>query len=425
MAYNGGAVPGGGTVSGGQINSGPTPFEAGDVSGEIYRFVTWTSDPTCAECGSGRIKRVIVAATVDEASVSFERAFQEVHTDIVDPSITPDENPVPPDDETDATSAQFWLTDTTCNNASRQTIVANHLGHNTRGICSQGLQTGTNRGAPDLMYTQAPSVANAQSTFDYATDSEPAQNASTDIGILMPYQLRGQLPAGAGAQHARHPAAARRRALGAQHLARPAPSTAILDLTTGESNKQHRVHSWVSPPIPGSGGVLLGRGTLDLYTQTINGAVHPGRICVWMSVRQSVTIPRCLVNILGICIPSGSSTIEVDLPFINVGLLSNGDCRTGNGLNLTNFTYSQNPWPTSWQKISVPMCFAKINAAGAVVPAVLPPNSRVVLSIMANATGTSPGQGLQFMYDAVGYESKLAAREPGGNPVLGTAVCGR
>jgi hypothetical protein len=161
----------------------------------------------------------------------------------------------------------------------------------------------------------------------------------------------------------------------------------------------------VSPPIQGSGGALLGKGTLELYSQTINGAIHPGSICVWMSVRHSVTIPAQVCEV--VCVPLGSTTIEVDLPYINVGVLSNGDCRTGTGLNLTNFQYSQNPWPSRWEPVRVPLCFAAVNAAGAVVPAVLPPNSRIALSLMVRQNGTDPGQGLEFMYDAVGYESRL------------------
>ena len=404
MVYNGSTAPGGAAVTGGAVDPGPTPFESGDISGNIHRFVTWTSDPTCADCGAGVVKRVIVAATVDEASISFERAFQEVHTDVVDPDITPDDNTIPDDEDPGTTVADFWLTDTPCSFSTRQPITANHLAHNTRGICSQGAQTGSTRGAPDLMYQGA--FPAGSSTYDYATDSEPATGGASDIGILMPSSSAANCLL-APVLNTIDIKRLLEGLLSVLNISAPGTLDGILDLTTAESNKQHRVHSWVSPPIQNSGGVLLGKGTLDLFSKTINGAVHPGQICVWMSVRQSVTIPRCLVNLLGICVPTGSSTIEVDLPYINVGLLSDGSCRSGTGLNLTNFSYSQNPWPANWSKISIPMCFAAVHSTGAVSQAILPQNSRIVLSIMVNASGTNPGQGLEFMYDAVGYESRL------------------
>ena len=403
MVYNGGSIPGGGTVSGGTVNAGPTPFTAGDVRGKIYRFITWTSDPNCATCGAGLQKRVIVAATIDKAPVSFEHSFQELQTDVVDPEANPDDDTIP-DDPSESAKAEFWLTDTPCSFSTRQPIGTDHLAHNTRGVCSQGLQTGSTRGAPDLMFTQ-PQFGDPSPPFDYATDSEPTANADQDKGILMPWASNDSCLL----QPVLNTLNVKRLLEGLLTVltlpALPAQLDGVLDISTSDSDKHKRIHTWASPPVQGSGGVLTGRGTLELFTRTINGAVHPGQVCVWLSVRQSVNIPAQACAI--VCVPLGSTTIEVDLPYINVGVLSNGDCRSGTGLNLANFTYSQNPWPAQWQKVSIPMCFAAVNAAGAAVPAVLPPNSRVVMSIMVKKGGTQPGQGLEFMYDSVGFESRL------------------
>jgi hypothetical protein len=408
MVYNGSSVPGGGTVSGGTVNPGPTPFTAGDVSGRIYRFVTWTSDPNCATCGAGLEKRVIVAAAIDEAPVSFERSFQELHTDVVDPEANPDDDTIP-DEPEESGKAEFWLTDTPCSFSSRQPIGADHLAHNTRGVCSQGLQTGSTRGAPDLMFTE-PQFGDPTPPFDYATDSEPTSNADQDKGILMPWRESDSCliePVVNTLDVKRY----LEGLLGVLDLGLTVPDEldGLLDITAGDADKHKRIHTWVSPPVQSSGGVLTGKGTLELFTKTINGAVHPGEICVWLSVRQTVTIPFCLVKVLGVCVGQQNVNLEVDLPYINVGALSNGDCRTGTGLNLTNFTYSQNPWPAQWEKVSVPMCFAAVNAAGVAVPELLelPQNSRVVLSIMVKKSGTEPGQGLDFMYDSVSFESRL------------------
>jgi Tfp pilus assembly protein PilV len=428
MVVNGTAGPDGATVTGGVVNPGPEPFAIGDVTGQIYRFITWSSDPSCPACGGDALKRVIVAARLDDTPSASGRPFQEIQSDVVDPEATPDDNPAPPDDDPETATASFWLTDTPCNNSQRQPIAQSpagsggHPGHNTRGICSAGLQTGATRGAPDLMFTQAPALdpnfpPTGQPLYDYASDSEPATGGD-DKGLLMPWASNDSCLLSS----VLNTLDVRRlldNVLSVLNLpALPGQLDGLLDITAGDANKHLRVHSWVTPPIQGSGGVLLGAGpngepggTLELYTKTVNGAIHPGEICVWMSVRQSVTIPAQLCVL--VCIPLGSTTIEVDLPMVNLGLLANGNCRsTAAGLNLTyfDFTNADIPmpnWPSEWTKISVPMCFAAVNAAGAVVPAILPPNSRIVLSLMVKRGGTQPGQGLEFMYDAVGYESRL------------------
>ena len=411
LVVNGTIAPkDGSTVTGGAVAPGPEPFDIGDISGHIYRFVTWTTDPACPQCGPGFIKRVVVAARIDEAPISFDRRFQELHTDVADPEATPDDNPAPDEEDPGTATGAFWLTDTPCSSASRQPITNHHPAHNTRGRCGDGPTTGNQRGAPDLMYIEAPALEEGQDPgeqplYDYATDSEPATGGDQDIGVLMPWASNDSCLL----QPVLSTLNVKRLLEGLITIlnlpALPGDLDGVLDLVTSDSNKHQRIHTWVSPEIQGTGGILLGRGTLELFTKTINGAVHPGEICVWMSVRQEVTIPAQLCVL--VCIPLGSKTIEVDIPVVNVGLLSDGACRTGVGLNQTHFTLSKNPWPAQWTRLSVPMCFAAVSSAGAVVPLVLPPESRIVLSIMVKKGGTQPGQGLEFMYDAVGYESRL------------------
>ena len=406
MVFNGGETPGGDPVTGGAVNPGPEPFTTGDLSGEIFKFVTWTTDPNCAECGEGVMKRIVVAARIDEAPISFERRFVEIHTDVADPEATPDDNPAPPDDPTDETTANFWLTDTPCDNGDRQQTTADHLTHDTRGTCDQGLQTDGTRGAPDLMFTEAPSVDDnpTGALFDYATNLEPPAGSPADIGRMMPWDPSDscQLQPVLNLVDVKRVMEGLLAALSLPAL--PGEFDGLLDLGGG-TDKHLRMHTWLTPPVQGSGGVMTGRGTLELFTKTINGAVHPGQICLSMFIRREVTIPVqiCVV----ICLPLNQVPIEVDIPVVNVGLLSNGDCREGAGLNLSHFTFSQNPWPTEWDKISVPICFAAVNSAGALVPLALPPESRLGLTLLVKRSGTEPGAGLEFMYDAVGYESRL------------------
>jgi hypothetical protein len=412
MVFNSGAIPGGGTVTGGAVDPGPEHFDTGDVSGDIYRFVTWDTDPNCTQCRSGALKRVIVAATIDDTSVVADRAFQEVQTQIVDPEAEPSTNPVEDDDEIPSATAQFWLTDTPCNQANRIPATADHLAHNTRARCADGLQTGNTRGAPDLMYIDGPSLdpnypPTGQPLYDYATDLEPTDpnsddglqmvGANSDSCLLEPVlsvldlrrALEGILaPLGVGAV--------------------VNATDGLLSVVTSEDNKHLRTHTWLSPPISGNGGVLLGKGTLELFTKTVNGQSYRGEVCATLFVRQDVTIPKCLATLplLG-CTSVGQQVIEADLPVVNVGAAtSTGGVQCQQGLNLTYFRCSKDPWPTTWSKLSIPLDFVGVNAAGAVSPIVLPPNSRIGLTVMIKKGGTA-GQGLEFMYDSVGYESRL------------------
>jgi hypothetical protein len=402
MVYNGGPLDGGGTISGATVAPGPTPFDSGDVHGEIYRYVVWLDDATCPEAlcpGSQDTKRVIVAALLDGTTSAGQQAYQEIHADLVDPDTQPVDNALPPggeqnppqcsnnaDDDNDTfidfpddpdcsdpgdgdewtpghqdpppgdqdASWQFWLTDTPCNFNSRQPIIGEHLTHNTLGTCGNGLRTGTTAGAPDLMFTEAPPLdsgfpPDSQPLFDYATDVEPTSGAGADRGLQMksPSGLLGQ--------------------------------TGCLPMNLGgltETNKQWKVHRWLSPAIPSGynpAGVLLnGHGSLSLWTQTINGAVHPGDICVWLFTRH--------LNVLG---------IPVDTPVINLDLPGAID----------HFPYSQPSWPSgNWGEIEIPMHFAALN---------LLPTYRLGLAIGVNRNGTLPGDGLQFNYDTPSFDSRL------------------
>jgi hypothetical protein len=349
MVINGGPLDGGGTITEGTLDSGPTPFESGDVSGEVYRFVAWLPDPSCSQCSSRSVKRVVVAASIDDAPSSFPRAYQTLHTDIADPDTEAIDNPAPPGDDGDAV-AEFWLTDTTCNHSVRQEITADHATHNTRGNCSNGLQTGSTAGAPDLMFNEAPALdpdfpPAAQPMFDYATDVEPAQNPSQDKGLTLERpSINGCLLTGT-----------------------------LLDLPLLEPNKHRRIHKWLSPPIPdGLNVLMLGRGTLSLWTKTVNGGSHAGRICVYLFMRE--------INLLG---------LPVDTPIVNLD----------DPLQVGYFTYTQNPWPTQWTEIAVPMHFANTG---------LLPGRRLGVAITVERAGTpSPAQGLEFMYDHPSFESRL------------------
>jgi hypothetical protein len=364
LVYNGGALYGGGSVSGGVVDPTPTPFQSGDVSGNIYRFVVWEDDETCApsQCpGQQDLKRVIVAIRMNTSTAAAgTRPYQEIQSQIVDPQAAPVDNSTPlpdidgdgePDPLPDPDQKPWltFLTDTPCNNTTRQPITGDHLTHNTRGACSTGLQSGNNPGAPDLMFTETPPLDPESPIYDYATDVEPSLNPAQDKGL----QLLPQSSAGCVIDALNIPAA---------------PD--LLD-----PQKFQKVHKWVTPPIPGGFNVQFnGDGILDLWTQTVNGASHSGKICVWLFQRQ--------INVLGI--PIDTPAVNLDIPTLNY------------------FTYSQSPWPTTWTEIHVPLHF-QLNA--------LLPGSRLGLAIAIDRSGTGDGtQGLQFMYDEPSFDSRLEVK---------------
>ncbi|MGH2953165.1 MAG: type IV pilus modification PilV family protein [Solirubrobacterales bacterium] len=390
------------------FDPGPEPFTTGDISGEIWRFVVWAPDPDCPDVnGCEDLKRLIVAATIDEAPISFERTFQEVQGDVANPEAFPPDNVNPPPDGDESAEAIFWLTDTPCTFSERQPIVPDppesdgHPAHNTRARCVDGHQTGSTRGAPDLMFTEAPELdpelpPGDQPLFDYATDSEPENPIESDKGLLMPWattdscllepvldivDIRALLDD-----------------LLSPLLSAPDALDGVLDLVTGEPNKHLRAHTWLSPRVNSTGGILTGEGNLELWTKTINGAIHPGKICVYLFIRQTVQVP---VKLLGL--PLFYVTLEVDVPVVNSDFLADG----GNPLNISYFEHAQDPWPSQWIEISMPLEFLSVDSTGAPIPLVLTPGSQVGMTLMVDKTGTEPGTGLEFMYDHPSFESRL------------------
>ncbi|HEY8467638.1 MAG TPA: hypothetical protein VIL04_12645 [Solirubrobacterales bacterium] len=453
LVVNGSTVPGSGDpVSLGKVDPGPEPFAIGDIKGEIYRYVTWT-DADCSttggseSCGEGLAKRVTIAAKLDDNAVATGRSYQEVQGEVVDTEVTPEDNPPPPGDPVEGQVAELWLTDTPCSYSERQPITGDHLGHNTRGRCRDGHKTGNSAGAPDLLFPEAPAWGGVdEPTYDYATELEPADaGAEPDIGLQMPWATTDSCLL--------QPVLNLVNGIVQPVLGTPDPLDGLLTLVGGDPNKYARVHTWLSPPIRNQGGVLLGQGTLDLWTKTINGAVHPGEICVSVFIRQKVQVsvlPKqlclpllgCIQLDLGIidltktppqvCLPLVGCIglelslieLELDVPLINtLGLTGRTNPPTEGGLEcdrgvnplgellrLTYFRCKKNPWPQEWTKLSIPLDFLGVNTSGQLIPEVLPRDSQIGVSLMVRKAGTQPGSGLEFMYDHPSFQSRLQLR---------------
>jgi hypothetical protein len=366
MAYNGGAIPQGGTVSGGTVApGGPSDpsarFTSGNVKGTIYRYVIWDNQPSCPAPAAPCMKRAIVAVLLDGTASGGTRSYQEVQSQVFDPAAKRDTggNPGGPNE----VPWTFWLTDTACNFATRQPIVADHATHNTRSTCgnaNSGSRTGSNAGPPDLMYTQAPPLDNSfpdnqQPLYDYSTDVEPSSGPNTDKGLQ-------ELSSG-----------------NCNVLSNLIDDLPLLgNLLDG--NNYLKVHKWLAPKIPpGFNNILFhGNATLNLWTQTINNGIYGGGVCVWLFARE--------LNILG---------LPVDVPLVH---LSGG---------LTAVSYHQNPWPHGgWTELSIP------------IPIDIGTNLLVgyQLGLAVAVDNDNTGGGLQFAYDAPSYDSRLQINTTGSLP---------
>jgi hypothetical protein len=380
LAVTDGTTPDGATIAGGAIEAGPEPFQSGDVSGQIYRYVTYPGAPAdCAGCSPDDLKRVVVAISLDDTASGGERVYQEVQSDIANPDTTPADNDLPetPGDEDDDI-ATFWLTDTACNQSSRQPLTGNHLTHNTRGVCTQGTQTGNNRGAPNLMFNEKPpeSDAGTGTLYDYATDVEPAQDPLGDIGLTI----------------------AETTSANGCLLTAPLLSQLDFPALSTEANKQQKVHTWLSQPLNNDFQLLTSAdATLELWTKSLNGASYPGRICLWVFKRFAA------LNALG-------QTVTVDIPALNVDPPL---------VDVPHFEFQRDPWPTDWTEVSVPTHFIwAADALNVLNGLTLTGPPRLGLAITVEKAGTG-GSGLEFMYDHPDFESRLEVQNDEGLSLLG------
>jgi hypothetical protein len=129
--------------------------------------------------------------------------------------------------------------------------------------------------------------------------------------------------------------------------------------------------------VPNNFELLLdGEATLSLWTRTLNGASHTGRICVFLFARK--------LDALG---------MPVDVPMANQDIT-----------DATWFPHEEANWPRGdWTEISVDMDF--LYAAGKLLP-----GERLGLAISVEKNGTNPGDGLEFMYDHPSFDSRLQVK---------------
>lgn len=361
LVYNG-ATSGGETIEGGTVASGPTPFQIGEVKGDIYRYVVWDTCPSSL-CADGKhLKRAIVAVSLDTTASGGTRRYQEVQGQVVDPDAEPSNFPEQEPGGSDTVSWTLWLSDAPCNQTERledPSENGDHASHNTRGDCMDGEQLGNVPGAPDLL-----SVRGRESEVDvkddFSTDVEPQGEGDEGLQLL------------SGSDCA---------------------STAATDLARGVATEPdtdaaafQKVHRWLTAPMPATEGdadvLLTGDGTLSLWTRTIAGAVYKGEVCAWIFVRTY-----------------GEGTVTDTLVY-----------NLGPPLSL-HFSHFATSWPSSgWTEISLPLSFGHAEEGGALP---LPEGSRLGLTL---SVGEDTPTGLQFLYDEPSFDSRMQLETSGALP---------
>ncbi len=251
---------------------------------------------------------------------------------MVDGSVEQQEGVANPTTTTPAEAVRYYLSDTPCSQ-SAPVAPSTHMAHNTLGPCSAGVQTEATPGAPDRLFKN--SFTSPTGNFDFS--SEVVTSQAFDAGLQVPVQPKQ------------------------------------CDYAPSRSDARLQVHRWLTAPVTsGADLVLDGTATLALWSKTINNAVHPGRLCVWLFVREPT-------------INGGEADTLIE------------DVSTG----LDYFTYTADPpgtpdnWSASWNQYSVPLAFEELQ---------LQPGDRIGMAIAVDAAGT-PGEALQFSYNYGGPES--------------------
>lgn len=268
LVVNGGSLYGGGHVTGGTVEPGPTKFTSGDVSGRVYRYIVWRNDEKCTEAncpGKQDYKQIVVAVRLNTPpNQAAERGYVEVQSNFVSPTDNKENDPLAGANGKVVTAQQFFLTDTPCaasGSTSRQEPTANHLLHNTLGTCASGLHTGTTQGAPDALLLGSPpdpdpADINNPLKYDYANDSYLDTSPDAGVGV----QIRKDDTNGC-------------------HY-----------VPTGTTNPESQVHRWVTDPMAEK-FVLEGKVTLEVFTQSINKAQSSGKLCIYLFKRHEAGSP--------------------------------------------------------------------------------------------------------------------------------------
>jgi hypothetical protein len=378
LAYAGGTTPDGKPVGCGGtgqaacgVNPGPEPFQSGDVSGEIYRYIVYPGVPAnCPGCSADYFKQIVVAIRLDTTAAGGVHTYQEIQSSVSSPDATPSSNPVDPTQTTDQEVATFWLTDTPCMSSTRIPPTSDHATHNTLGICPYSLQDGVTPGSPDLMLDDPPAGAGSDPTYNYSTDVNRGETPKLGLTMMKPQSTPGCA------------------------LQITNQANQLYALPAAEANPQNEMHTWLSPPLESTFAPLTNAdATLELWTKSVAGVAYSADLCVYVFKRVVVdqALPGNVTNTFYVDSPA---VIDLANPYLEI---------------------QKATWPQDWTKVSsgtfdvrmlsVDQVLTNLTNSG--VPGTLTsPRQRLGLALTLNRTATS-GDAIDTMYDHPTFDSRF------------------
>ncbi|MCA1690024.1 MAG: hypothetical protein LC720_06195 [Actinobacteria bacterium] len=354
----------------GTLSFTPTPWSDGRLSGSVYVFVTWTSDPNCVGgtiCpASADYRRVTVEVTLNGAASASRPAI--VSSLIVDPNATPSGAP--------ANSAQNPLQSPAiqCQNAAGQTVACtNGLGggtpntwflYDTPAMTFAGNLLGaynTTRQTIAGGHSTHPTIATLNASLctplsplavlaagcqnpDLMGGPPPPQDASTPV---TPYCYATDVGC---------------LATGGRPIRRDAGTCAAANPWTQSDNGKGAF--WVTPPLAAA-TTLTGDGGMTLFTQTSTGLAASVTICVGIYV-----VPASLLGL-------------ITLPPVALGVVA----YTG----------------VAWPGVPTPVSF-NFNFLGSAATQLVAANNRIGVRVWLAASASTDAT---LIYDHPNFASKL------------------
>jgi prepilin-type N-terminal cleavage/methylation domain-containing protein len=251
-------APGPGATA--RVEPGPDEFavgtDGGTIVGALHRYVTWRDEncPLLLCEGQQNTKRVIVAVTLVPLPGTAAGAPVWVSTIVVDPDTAPPGAQAPPGGGPGGgdpvTADSFYLYDTPCGQATRQSQSGSHSTHDTASTGETAADNSTCEHPeadhqPDLMGGSAPPGDSSTPVYEYSADL-----AGDYLGGL------AMVNAGSTCKH----------------------SYTAAEAEDPQGPSKWSVHAWSTGAMP-QPYQLDGQVTVSLFTSTLGGTSGSGRLC--------------------------------------------------------------------------------------------------------------------------------------------------
>jgi Tfp pilus assembly protein PilE len=275
------------TLSGGTI-APVTSWSGGGLSGNVYDFITWASDPTCSQTASpgsicptsNNYKRVTIVVTLDGASQPSKPAI--VSDFVADP------NAIPPGAPANSAQNPIGNPSTHCVDSNGNTIT-----------CSNTLI-----GTPIQYFLTDTGYTGTYGTPSCSGNNEHQTLVSYLSGLLnlapVPDLLVTGLPPGTCTDGSGNPTppcfALNLGCNGGGGLPIVSNGSSTCGSPPADNTKSH---SWVAPAVPvGSTVNLSGAGSMTTYLQSGNGVAVNAKVCLGLYIIPGGVLGSLTGNLL-------------------------------------------------------------------------------------------------------------------------------